>query len=194
MKSTNMAESNATEFKFVHKNNLRFVLGITLSMLILSIVIDVRPLIFLSIFSIMGALFMIYERYVQMPVDFELFTFFTILMTLKYGLFWGMITGVSTKLSAVLYNKDFNRNTVFSLSAYVMAAIITNFFHNFITNIIFLSLLVVLLTNIFTFLVFRLVVQMQDVELFMYGASNFLFNVVIVMGFSQIFVGLMAFV
>lgn len=189
-----MAQATYNESKFIFrdKSKLRFFLGISLSILVLSLLMDIRPVMFLAAFCIAGSFFMIYERYVQMPVDFELFTFFTILMTLKFGLFWGMFTGVATKMSAVFYNKDFNRNTLFSLSAYVVAAILTSFLNQIITNVIALGLIVALMTNVYTFFIFSTIVQMEKMELFMYGGSNFLFNVVMVMGFSQFFVSLMA--
>jgi hypothetical protein len=186
-----MVESNATEFKFVLKNNLRLVLGVTLSMLLLSILIDIRPLIFFSAFCCISAFFMIYERFVQMPVDFELFTFSTILMTLKFGIAWGILTAVSTKMAAVIYHKDFNRNTLFSMSSYVVAAIVTYLLSNIGISLLWLGLLVIFITNVYTFFMFRLVVQMEKYELLLYGGSNFLFNLVMIMGFFTIFANLM---
>jgi hypothetical protein len=189
-----MVESNATEFKFVHKNNLRLILGVSLAMLVLSILIDIRPVIFFVAFCIISAFFMMYERFVQMPVDFELFTFSTILMTLKFGIIWGIITAVSTKMAAVFYNKDFNRNTLFSISSYVIAAILVHLFSTMGMNILILGLLVIFLTNVYTFFMFRFVVQMDKYELFLYGGSNFLFNLVMIMGFFNIFMNLMSFI
>jgi hypothetical protein len=186
-----MVESNATEFKFVHKNNLRLVLGVSLTMLLLSILVDIRPVLFFTGFCVISAFFMIYERFVQMPVDFELFTFSTILMTLKFGLIWGLITAVSTKMAAVFYNKDFNRNTLFSISSYVVAALITHLFQTIGLNILILGLIVIFLTNVYTFFMFRFVVQMDKYELFLYGGTNFLFNLVMIMGFFSIFTRLM---
>jgi hypothetical protein len=186
-----MVESNATEFKFVHKNNLRLILGVSLVMIFLSILVDIRPVIFFAGFCVLSAFFMIYERFVQMPVDFELFTFSTILMTLKFGLIWGLVTAVSTKMAAVFYNKDFNRNTLFSISSYVVAALSTHLLHTTGMNLVILGLIVIFLTNIYNFFVFRFVVQMDKYELMLYGGTNFLFNFVMIMGFFRIFMGLM---
>jgi hypothetical protein len=186
-----MVESNATEFKFVHKNNLRLVLGVSLSMILLSILVDIRPVIFFTAFCVISAFFMIYERFVQMPVDFELFTFSTILMTLKFGLIWGLITAVATKMAAVLYNKDFNRNTLFSISSYVVAALVTHLLQVTGINLLVMGLIIIFLTNLYTFFMFRLVVQMDKYELLLYGGTNFLFNLVMVMGFFGIFAKLM---
>ncbi len=186
-----MDQENINQFRFVLKNklNIRLLVAFSIFVLGLSLIMDIRPVLFFTVFCVVNALFLTYERYVEVPLDLELSTFFTILMTLKYGLLWGILTAVFSKMASMLYNRDFNKNSIFSISSYVLAALLTNALHGL--NLFFMGVLVILLVNIYSFLVFRFIVFLSSYELVLYNVSNVIFNIIIIMGFADIVMRIM---
>ncbi|NTV22792.1 MAG: hypothetical protein HGA85_00260 [Nanoarchaeota archaeon] len=173
--------------QYFQRNNLRVVLALGLTFFIASTLIDIRPLLYFALFCILNAGFLTYERYVDLQLDLEFSTFATVLMTLKYGLAWGLIAGVGTKIAAVLYNKDFNMNTIYSLAAYIAAAFFAGLFAMLhYQNLVLTGILVSVLVNLFSFFLMKFSDMASPYQLVMYGVSNIMFNIIVFLGFSQI--------
>lgn len=173
---------------FQHKNifkekHVKFFLISILSFFILSYVVDIKPFLFLIVLCILNVILMLYDRYVELPIDIELSTFSATLMTIKFGLFWGILAGLLTKIVVIISNKDFNKNSIFSLSAYALVAV----FANILKDIHFLTLgiIIAFLVNFYVFLVFKFLLFLSDYEIFMYSSTNIVFNIIVFIIFSN---------
>lgn len=172
------------------KQNFKFVIGMLILLLSLSLMIDIKPFIFLMLFSIANALFMTYERYMDLNLDFQLCSFSTILMTVKYGLIWGILTAVFTKLAHIFYNRDLNMNSMFAMSEYVLVALAASVLP--LTNIISLGMAAVAVENIYGYIMSKYVLSIPGYQIFLYSASNIICNLLLILGFSHLLLGLMA--
>jgi hypothetical protein len=176
-----------TEQQFNYKNffyiNRKWIF-LALCFVAASYLINVWPIVFLVLFCILNVVLLIYDRYVEVPLDFELSTFSAFIMTLKFGLVWGILAGVITKIAVIISNKDFNRNSIIAIAGYAMAAVFASLFHSL--PILVSGILVVLLVNVFTALIMRFVMFVSGYEIAMFSISNIIFNIIIIMGFAEI--------
>ncbi len=156
---------------------------------IISFFIDVWPIIFLTFFSVLNSMMLSFKRYFDAPADIELSTFSAILMTNQYGLTYGIITAIVTKLVSMLYIKVIKVNYFFMMTSYVVAAILAEVFSGM--NIVTLGLLVTGLSNIYVSFVRKFVVQYSTFEIISYGLTNIIFNVVMFVGFAELVLKIM---
>jgi len=151
-----------------------------------SFLFNIWPFIFLAGFCVLNALLLIYDRYVDAPVDLELSTFAAIVMTLTFGLKWGIISAVLTKTAAIINNRDFNKSSLLAMSAYVLAAVVTSIMPEM--NIILLGLIVVMIVNLYSFIMFKYLLMLSYFEVGMYNVTNIIFNIVLLVGFSEVLI------
>jgi hypothetical protein len=157
---------------------------------IISFFIEVWPIVFLSLFCIGNAIVLSLDRYVSMPIDVELSTFASILMTKAFGLQWGIATAIITKLAAIIHNKKFTMDHLFMVGGYCIAAFMASILPG---SLFMVGLFATLVTNIYIVFVSKFITMLSNYEIFMYGSSNVLFNVVLFIGFSDIFYKIMMF-
>jgi hypothetical protein len=165
------------------KSNYNNILVMAIILISMSMWVNLTPFILLGIFCFANALFLTYERYMKIPLDFEFSTFSTVIMTVKFGLVIGLLTAVLTKLTAIIYHKDLNVNSLFTMTGYILAAILANLFH---LPFLILGLVVTILVNIYSFVVGKLLSVIPNYELIMYFVSNLLFNLIIFASFANI--------
>jgi hypothetical protein len=167
---------------FFNLNKKWLVIG--LSLYVLSLLLNIWPILFLVAFCLLNAALLIYDRYVEIPIDIELSTFSAILMTLKFGIWWGIITAVATKLVSMINNQDFNRNCFVSIFGYVIAAVLASVLSNM--NIVLLGIIISVVINIYTYFSFKFVMMMSDFESLGYSVTNIIFNIMLFIGFSEV--------
>lgn len=164
------------------------ILGLFLA--IISFFVDVRPIIFLTLFSIANAILLSIDRYINAPLDLEFSTFSAVLMTIEYGLKWGIAVAVITKLAAIFYNRNIRVDHFFMILGYVLAALFAGLFKN-IFPVLLLGIIVTVLVNLYVVFISKFVTMLSDYEIVMYGTSNLLFNVVLFIGFAEMLLYLM---
>jgi hypothetical protein len=164
---------------------------IALIVLILSFFfkINIFAIVFLVIFFVANAILLSLDRYISAPIDLELSTFSAVLMTTRYGLQWGIAAAVLTKIAAILYNKNFTIDHLFMIGGYIVAAFMASVFHG--TPIILLGIIATIITNIYIVFVSKFITMLPDMAIMTYGASNTIFNIVMFVGFAEIFLKLM---
>ncbi len=168
------------------------VLGLFLA--ILSFFVNIWPIVFLGIFCIANSILLSIDRYVNAPLDLEFSTFSSILMTISYGLKWGIATALLTKIAAIIYNKRFTMDHVFMMIGYSIAALMANILSgNSVSSIVLIGIIATLATNLWIVFVSKFITGLSPYEIFMYGSSNIIFNAVLFIGFSEFFLKIMMF-
>lgn len=150
---------------------------------ILSFFVQIWPMVFIAIFCTLNALLLSLDRYLSLPIDMELSNFSTILITLIFGLSYGLLTAILTKFADMIYNKRVKVTYFFMISSYMIAALLANKITGL--SVVSLGILVSLLSGIYLGFVRKFVAQYSFFEIIVYGGSNFLFNMVMFIGFSQ---------
>ncbi|MBU0758316.1 MAG: hypothetical protein KKF44_09680 [Nanoarchaeota archaeon] len=175
------------EFKVKYLNAIdKKYFYIVLLLWLSSFMFNIWPFVFLAALCILNALLLIYDRYVDAPIDLELSTFSAIIMTLTFGVKWGIIAAVMTKVAVIISNRDFNKNSLIAMSSYVLAALATHMLPPM--NIILLGVIVVMVVNLNNFIVFKYLLMLSDIEIGMYSISNILFNVMLFIGFAEVLI------
>lgn len=169
------------KFKINFKNYLFLGFGI----FFLSLIINIKAFFLIIFFSMINALFLTYERYVEIPLDLEFSTISTIFMTISFGLTWGIMTAISTKIAHVVYNKDFNMNTLFSMLGYIIVALLSQFYSPKISIVLF-GIMILTLVNIFNYVSLKYLNGLSDYEVLSYTLSNFIFNLILISSFSRV--------
>lgn len=166
---------------------------LALVIFIMSFVFKIRvwPILFMIIFCVANALILSIDRYVNAPLDLEFSTFSAILMTLSYGLSWGIAVAVLTKIAAIVYNKNVRVDHLFMIFGYIIAAFIANSLR--FLPVLFIGIIAAVAVNIYVVFISKYVTMLSDYEIIMYGSSNTIFNIVLFIGFSEFMLRLMTF-
>jgi hypothetical protein len=170
-------------YRYLNSVNKKWIVA-ALAVWILSFFINVWPFVFLALFCLLNMALMLYDRYVEIPIDIELSTLSAILMTLRFGLIWGIAAAICTKTAAMISNRDFNKNSIVAMGGYVSAAFLANLMHGL--PLVVMGMLIFLLVNMLSGLLFRFVLFLSTFEVAMYTVSNMIFNSVIVLGFGEV--------
>ena len=149
-----------------------------------SFFVNTWAILIMSVFCLGNALLMSIDRYISLPIDMELSNFSTILMSIHFGLGFGLLTAALTKFADMIYNKRFKITYLFMISSYMVTAYFAFVFKD--TNIVTLGIVVTLVSNIYLGMIRKFVAQYSIFEVILYGGSNFIFNSVLFIGFSQI--------
>jgi hypothetical protein len=167
----------------------RRILLVGLAAIVLSFFIDVKRFVFIGVFIIANCLILSLDRYVNMPIDIEFSTFASILCTLAYGLKWGIFVAIITKAAAMLYNANIRADHIFMIIGYCFAAFFASVLHSF--NVVFIGVTATIITNIYIVFVSKFITNLYPIEIIMYGVSNFVFNFILFIGFSEPILALM---
>lgn len=100
-------------------------------------------------------------------------------MTINFGLGWGIATAIITKLAAMINNVDFTMLSPLSIFSYVLAAVLTYLLLPIIGNIRLLSILIIFISNIISYLIMRNILNV-GISSISYNITNIMFNLVII--------------
>lgn len=177
----NPSKGRKKSFPFVIDKRIIFA-GVVA--IIASFFINIWPIIFLILFSIGNTAILAFKRYFDAPVDPQLCTFAAILMTMRYGLTYGLITAFITRFASMLYNKKIKMAYFFMISSYMVAALFADIIKT--NNVVLLGIVVTIISNIYMVFVRKYVTQYSNFEVISYAASDLIFNAVMFIGFSEI--------
>ncbi|MEK6917204.1 MAG: hypothetical protein AABW92_05675, partial [Nanoarchaeota archaeon] len=107
-----------------YRYRLRILLIIVFILLILSVFINIWAVIFIIIFSVLNAILISIDRYVNITHDLELSTFSAVMMSVTYGLGWGMAAAFFTKFTEVMYNKNLEFDDLLAMISFMIAAVL----------------------------------------------------------------------
>jgi hypothetical protein len=111
-------------------------------------------------------------------------------MTQVYGLNWGIANAIITKLAAIIHNKKFAVDHLFMMGGYCIAAVMASIIPGSLFTI---GMLATIIVNLYIVFVSRFITGLSDTEILMYGLSNSLFNMVLFIGFADMFYKIMMF-
>ena len=103
---------------------------------------------------------------------------------------WGIAAAILTKFAAIMYNRNVRVDHFFMVLGYIVAALMANTFSGGIVTIGIISTLIV---NLYVVFVSKFITMLSTYEIILYGLSNLIFNIVLFIGFSEIFYVVMNF-
>ncbi|MBN1502943.1 hypothetical protein JW930_05345 [Candidatus Woesearchaeota archaeon] len=161
----------------------RILIG-TILILLLSIFVDIKLVIFLSIAVAFNAYLALFQLKRGLPTDFELSTFAAVLTTMAFGIKWGLFIAIFSKLIASIYSGSIIVDHIFMIITYCIAALATHVFR--FVNVKALGMAIVVMNCIIMFLVSHNVLRLDPTTNISYTSTNFVFNTLVFMSMSEI--------
>ena len=162
---------------FRDKYKLRLVIITVLTLMILSVFINIWALVFIITFSFLNSLLLSIERYVSITHDLELSTFSAVMMSVSFGLGWGMTAAFFTKFMEIMYNKSMEIEDILAITSFMIAAVLGFIFRDM--NITAVGIVVTFAVNVFNFITSSMVGYYTKYELIFQVMTNIVLNLVL---------------
>lgn len=176
IKQTKSKYSKLKQFNFKSPLVSR-ILIVIIAFLVLSIFVNIKLIIFLVIATAFNAWLANFQIRMQMPTDFELSTFATVLVTLSFGIKWGIFIAIFSKLFATISTGSLLVDHIFMMTTYVIGAVIASILP--ISNVFLLGMIIVSINCVLMFLISKNFLGLGITSNLAYTTTNFIFNVII---------------
>ncbi len=153
------------------------ILLVALSLVIISFFVNVKLIIFLVVAVSFNAWLANFQLRIGMPTDFELSTFATVLVTLSFGIKWGIFIAIFSKLFATLSSGSLLVDHFFMMATYILAAVVTALFP--LKNVFLLGMVIVLINCILMFMISKNILGLDPTSNLAYTGTNFVFNFIL---------------
>ena len=117
------------------------------------------------------------ERYVSITHDLELSTFSAVMMSVSFGLGWGMTAAFFTKFMEIMYNKSMEIEDILAITSFMIAAVLGFIFRDM--NITAVGIVVTFAVNVFNFITSSMVGYYTKYELIFQVMTNIVLNLVL---------------
>lgn len=168
--------SKLKEFRINSPFFSRIIFG-TLFLIILSFFVNLKLIFFLIFAAIFNSLLQRFQLQTNMPTDFELSTFTTVLITAAFGLKWGILNAILSKLVASIYTGSVIIDHFFMIATYINAAVLTSILGS--SNLVFNGLIIVIINCIIMFFISKNILGIDPVANLSYTLTNLIFNAII---------------
>src|SRR3989344_325764 len=175
---------------FRDKYKLRLVIITVLTLMILSVFINIWALVFIITFSFLNSLLLSIERYVSITHDLELSTFSAVMMSVSFGLGWGMTAAFFTKFMEIMYNKSMEIEDILAITSFMIAAVLGFIFRDM--NITEAGIVVTFAVNVFNFITSSMVGYYTKYELIFQVMTNIVLNLVLFVSAAPVLLTLLS--
>ncbi|MEM3374736.1 MAG: hypothetical protein QXE31_06005 [Candidatus Woesearchaeota archaeon] len=165
--------SKLKEFRIRSSLINRILIG-SLIILFLSFFVNVKLIFFLVVAAVFNALLQRVQLQTNMPTDFELSTLSTVLVTAAFGLKWGIVNAIFSKLVASIYTGSIIIDHFFMILTYINAAFLTTLFGS--SNLVFTGIITVLINNVIMFFISKNILGIDPMANTTYTLTNLVFN------------------
>ena len=173
-----MVQHSARRYSQILKGALvKRVLFGSIAILILSFFMDVKVLIFFILAIVFNTYLYAFQLGRGLPTDLELSTFSTVLITTTYGIKWGLITAVLTKLIACIYSGSVLVDHMFMILTYLNAAVLAMVFS--FVNTTTLGLIIVVINCIIMYFISKYMLSLDFSINLCYTGTNLVFNFIV---------------
>ncbi len=184
IKTTKSKYSKIRSVKLNSPLGTRIILG-TVILLLLKFLfnIDIKLLVFLIMAAVFNSLLQTFQLERGLPTDFELSTLTTVIITLSFGIQWGIFNAIFSKLIASIYTGNVIADHFFMIATYINAAIISAIAGG--ANVLILGLIIVVINSILMFFISKNILGVDITSNLSYTGTNLIFNVLAFSIFSE---------
>ncbi|MCM2325165.1 MAG: hypothetical protein NDI94_01770 [Candidatus Woesearchaeota archaeon] len=154
-----------------------------------SFIIDIFPVAFITAFTVANTIMLAFKKSFDPPLDPELSTFAAVLITVKYGLMYGLVAAFITKFVQMMWIQKIKAAYFFMILGYMLAAVLADIFSGI--GIVNLGLLITIVINVFISIIRQVVLGYSPFETYGNAISNVIFNMVLFIGFAELFLKIM---
>lgn len=156
---------------------------------VLSRFVDWRMVVFLVVVIFINISMEKVRLRANLPADFELSTFSTVLVTIAFGIQWGIVTAVFSKLITSIATGNLLADHFFMIATYINAALWASLFAG--VSIFGLGMGIVTLNCIIMFMLSKNLLGLDPTSNLSFTGTNFIFNLIVFSIFSEIVKGLL---
>ena len=161
----------------------RILFGFIL-LFIVSLFVDMRLVIFLVIVISTNITMENFRLRANLPADFELSTFSTVLVTIAFGWKWGLVTAVFSKLITSIATGNVLADHFFMIMMYINASVWASLFKS--VNVFGLGMAIVTMNCIIFWFISKNILGLDPTSNLSYTGTNFIGNFVVFSIFSEI--------
>jgi hypothetical protein len=188
MKLIKTTKSQYSKLKSVKLNSpfvSRLIIG-SFILLMIKVVfgIDIKLMLFLILAAVFNSMLQTFQLTKGLPTDFELSTFSTVLVTVRFGLGWGILNAVLSKLVASIYTGNIVVDHFFMIATYINAALIASLFGA--GNVLLLGFIIIIINSILMFLISKNILGIDVTANLSYTGTNLIFNALVFSIFTEI--------
>jgi hypothetical protein len=188
MKLIKSTKSQYSKIKSIKLNSplfSRLIIGsFILLMIKLLFGIDIKLMIFLILAAVFNSMLQTFQLARGLPTDFELSTFSTVLISARFGLGWGILNAILSKLVASIYTGNIVVDHFFMIATYINAALIASFFGA--GNVLLLGFVIVIINSILMFLISKNMLGIDVTANLSYTGTNLIFNLLTFSIFTEV--------
>ena len=185
MKLIQRTKSQYSKVKSLKLNSplvTRLLIG-SIILLIVSFFMNIKLILFLLLAIFFNSWLAGFQIKRNLPTDFELSTFTTVMITLRFGLGWGIVNAIFSKLVASIYTGNVVADHFFMIATYINAAFLSSLFSG--VNIFVLGSIIILTNCLIMFFISKRIGIDLTANL-SYTFTNFVFNSLIFSIFAEI--------
>ncbi|MFH2020523.1 MAG: hypothetical protein ABIJ34_03860 [archaeon] len=183
IKTTKSRYSKVKQFRITSPIITRILVVLVLLFLI-SRFINIKLVLFLILVIFANISMENVRLRANLPADFELSTFSTVLVTMAFGLQWGIFTAIFSKLFTSFATGNVLADHIFMIMTYINAALIASLFSA--ANVLTLGLIIVVINCILMYLISKNILGLDITSNLSYTLTNLMFNLLVFSIFSQI--------
>lgn len=146
--------------------------------------IPFKLLLFFIIVVMFNAKLVLFQGQKGLPTDFELSTFGSVLVSMTYGLNWGLFWAIGSKLFASIYSGYIIVDHFFMMFTYCIAAIIASSMPN--APVMILGISIAILDSTIMFFLSKNVLGLDITSNLSYTGTNLIFNIVVFLTLGEI--------
>ena len=161
----------------------RAVAGTIIVLLLSLFGINVKLIGFLAIATVFNALLANAQLKRGLPTDLELSTFSTVMVTIGFGLKWGILIAVMSKFIAMIYTGSILADHFFMISTYINAAVLAFLFRSFDPFV--LGMTIAIVNAAIMFLISKNILGLDVTRNLSYTGTNLIFNFLVFSIFSR---------
>ena len=148
----------------------------------------IKPLLMITLLILVASFSTFYHNFFRSPVNFELVKLATIISSVAYGSVVGILVGVSSDIIGRALSGRFDQDTITSLGAMVVIAILAGMFRTANISVLGIILVVVYYLMILPFL---FIFGKDLARASIYIGSNILFNALLFMNVAPLVLNVM---
>ena len=161
----------------------RILIGLIL-LFIVSLFVKIKLVIFLVVVIFTNITMENFRLRANLPADFELSTFSTVLVTIAFGWKWGLVTAIFSKLITSIATGNILADHFFMIMMYIHASIWASVFRT--VNVFGLGMVIVTVNCIIFWFISKNVLGLDVTSNLSYTSTNFVGNFLVFSIFSEI--------
>ena len=183
VRKTKSKYSRVNQLKITSPLVSRIIIAVIL-LLIISIFVDIKLVLFLAVVITTNIFMENFRLRANLPADFELSTFSTVLVTVAFGFKWGLLTAILSKLTTSIATGNVLADHIFMILTYINAAVIASLLRGM--NIFTLGMIIASINCIIMWLISKNVLGLDISSNLSYTGTNFIGNFLMFSIFSEI--------